>query len=157
MRFKISNLGEFKYFLGIEVIKSNNGIYVIQRKYIIDILKKLCMLDCKPLLLPLDANAKYRPHTSEKIENVQLYRSIVGSLLYATITWPDIPYAVGVLSQFIHEPTNIHLNACGKVLRYLKGTLKNGLVYSYNDGLTLKSFCDANWAGYKCQISTRYS
>ena len=147
MRFKISDLGELKFFLGIEVIKTDNGICLIQRKYIIDVLKKFGMLACKPLLLPLDANAKYQPNIGEKIENVQMYRSIVGSLLYATITRPDISYAVGVLSQFMQEPTNIHLNACRKVLRYLKGTLNFGLIYAQSDGLTLKGFCDADWAG----------
>ena len=101
MRFKISDLRELKFFLGIEVIKTDNGICLIQRKYIIDVLKKFRMLACKPLSLPMNANAKYRPNIGEKIENVSMYRSIVGSLLYATITRLDILYTVGVLSQFM--------------------------------------------------------
>jgi hypothetical protein len=59
MRFKISDLGELKFVFGIEVIKIDNCICLIQRKYIIDVLKKFGMLACKPLLLPFDANAKY--------------------------------------------------------------------------------------------------
>ena len=56
-----------------------------------------------------------------------MYKSIVGPLLYVTITRPDITYTLGLLSQFMQEPTDIHLNACRKVLRYLKGTLNYGL------------------------------
>ena len=112
-----------------------------------DVLKKYGMLGCKPLQLPLDANAKFSPDESKKIQNVQLYRSIVGSLLYATITRPDIAYTIGVLSQFMHEPTDVHLNACRKVLRYLKGTLNYGLFYAYDDDLSPTGYSDADWAG----------
>ena len=146
LRFKISDLGQLKFFLGIKVVKTDVGMHLIQRKYVLDLLKKYGTLSCKPLQLPLDANAKYHRVVGNKIQNVQMYTSIVGSLLYATITRPAITYTVGLLSQFMQEPTDIHLNACRKVLGYLKGTLNYGLFYVYDDDLTPKGYCDANWA-----------
>ena len=111
-KLKLLDLGELKFFLGIEVVKTNKGIWLSQRKYIMDMLKKFGMLACKPLQLLLDVYVKYKLDSGKKIQNVQMFRSIVGSLLYATITRPDISYAVGMLSQFMQEPTDVHLNAC---------------------------------------------
>ena len=146
LRFKISDLGQLKFFLGIEVVKTDVGMHLIPWKYVLDLLKKYGMLSFKPFQLPLDTNAKYHLNVGNKIQNVQMYRSIVGSLLYATITRPAITYTVGLLSQFMQEPTDIHLNACRKVLGYLKGTLNYGLFYAYDDDLTPKGYCDADWA-----------
>ena len=101
LRFKIFDLGQLKFFLVIKVVKIDVGMHLIQRKYVLDLLKKYGTLSCKPLQLPLDANAKYHRVVGNKIQNVQMYTSIVGSLLYATITRLDIIYTVGLLSQFM--------------------------------------------------------
>jgi histone deacetylase 1/2 len=70
----------------------------------------------------------------------------VGALQYLTLTRPDISYSVNQLCQFLHCPTNIHLTAAKRVLRYLKGTLQFGL--QFNKGsLQLNGFCDSDWAG----------
>ena len=147
LKFKISDLGELKYFLGIEVIKTNDGVYLSQRKHMLDILKKFGMLASKPLLIPINVNIRVRPDSGKKIDNVQMYRNLVGSLLYATIRRPDISYTVGVFSQFMQEPTNVHLNACKRVLSYLKGTINHGLFYAYSADLKLEGYSNADWAG----------
>ena len=95
--FKISDLGELKYFLGIEIVKKENELCLSQRNYLLDVLKKFGMSACKPLQIPLDVNSKFTYDDGEKIEDSQLYRSIIGSLIYATITRPDIVHVVGVL------------------------------------------------------------
>ena len=105
------------------------------------------MSACKPLQIPLDVNAKFTCDDSEKIEDSQLYRSINGSLIYATITRPDIVHTVGVLSQFMQEPTINHLKAAKRILRYIKGTINYGLIYDYDANLDPKGYCDADWAG----------
>ena len=144
--FKILDLGEVKYFLGIERIKTNEGIYLIQRKYILDLLKRYGMIGCKLLSQRMEPNVKLEKDNGEKVENVQLYRSLIGSLLYATITRPDISHVVGVLAQFMQSPTCVHLNARRKVLRYLKGTVNHGLFYDKENDLTVTAFNDADWA-----------
>ena len=79
------------------------------------------MSACKPLQIPLDVNAKFTYYDGEKIEDSQLYRSIIGSLIYATITRLDIVHIVGVLSQFIQEPMVNHLKV---LLETFSDTLK---------------------------------
>ena len=133
--------------MGIEVIKTNEGIYLIQRKYILDLLKKYGRIGCKLLNQPIQPNVKLEKDNGEKVENVQLYRSLIGSLLYATITRPDISHLVGVLAQFMQLPTCVHLNAGRKVLRYLKGTINHGLFYDKVNDLTISALSDVDWAG----------
>ena len=145
--FKISNLGELKYFLGIEVIKTNEGIYLIQRKYILDLLNTYGMIGWKPLSQLMEPNVKLGKDNGEKVENVQIYRSLIGSLLYATITRLDISHVVGVFAQFMQSPTCVHLNVGRKVLQYLKGTINHGLFYDKVNDLTISAFSDADWTG----------
>ena len=76
------------------------------------------------------------------------YQSIVGSLLYAAIaTFPDIAQAVAVVSKFCASPTEAHLTAAKRILRYLKGTSDLGLKYTMSDNGTLVGYVDADWAG----------
>ena len=105
------------------------------------------MSACKLLQIPLDVNAKFTYDDGEKIEDSQLYRSIIGSLIYATITRPDIVHVVGVLSQFMQEPTVNNLKATRRILRYIKGTTNYGLIYDNEVHLDPKGYCDADSAG----------
>ena len=95
--FKISDLGELKYFLGIEVVYGKSGIYLMQRKYMLDVL-------FKRLTQPIATNTKLFSSDGEILEDAEPYRGIIGSLIYESITRPDLCY-VGVLSQFMQ--TNI--------------------------------------------------
>ena len=73
-------------------------------------LKKYGMLGCKSIDVPLDKNFKLRADLGAKIDYVNMYRSMVGSLIYLTITRPDLSYAVGLVSQFMQQPTKPHLD-----------------------------------------------
>lgn len=77
------------------------------------------------------------------------YRELIGRLLYLTITRPDITFAVYQLSQFLSAPTDVHLHAAHKVLRYLKNNPGQGLMYSATSELCLNAFADADWATCK--------
>ncbi|GKB52622.1 retrovirus-related pol polyprotein from transposon RE1, partial [Tanacetum coccineum] len=77
------------------------------------------------------------------------YRSIVGSLQYLAITRPDVSFAVNKLSQFMHAPTQLHLQALKRVLRYLKGTIHHGLFLNRKSAITLTAFSDSNWGSVK--------
>ena len=90
--------GELRYFLGIEVIRTPKGIWLSQRQYALDMLSKYGMADCKPIAMPLDVNAKLSAQVGDVLEDVPMYRKIVGSLIYLTITRPDLSYTVGLES-----------------------------------------------------------
>ena len=71
----------------------------------------------------------------------------MGKLIYLSHTRPDIAYAVGIVSKFMHRPQVEHMVAVLRILRYLKGTSNKGVFYAKNDNLDLIGYTDADWAG----------
>ena len=111
VRFQMKELGELKHFLGLEVERTNDGIFLCQQKYAQDLLDKYRMLDCKPISTPMEVNAKLCSTIGKELEDVIMYRQLVGSLIYLTLTRPDITYAVSMISQFMQKPKKPHLEA----------------------------------------------
>mgnify|MGYP000727597148 FL=1 len=93
----MKDLGDIHYFLGIEVIYTPEGILISQRHYMLSMLFKFGMADCKSVSTPLDRTVKPRPN-SGKVCDPMRFRQIIGSLIYLTITRPDLSYLVGVIS-----------------------------------------------------------
>lgn len=128
--FTIKDLGEANFFLGMEVKHFMDGISLCQTQYIIDILEDMKMMDCKCTSTPLPAGLKLAATgTSEQVDH-QLYRRVVGRLIYLNLSRPDIAFATQQLSQFLSHPTSSHWKAVQHLLRYLKGTMNFGLHFS---------------------------
>lgn len=145
--FEMKDLGELRYFLGIEVIRTTNGIWLSQRQYALDMLSKYGMADCKTISMPFDVNVKLSAHAGDALENVTMYRKIVGSLIYLTITRSDLSYIVGLESQFMQAPKRPHLDAVRRTLRYVRATLDYALFYVASVRVELYGYTDADWAG----------
>jgi hypothetical protein len=122
-KFEMKDLGELRYFFDIEVIQSPKGIWLQQRQYALNKLSKYGMARCKPISIPLEQNVKLSANEGDLVEDTTMYRNIVGSLIYMTITRPDLSYAVGVVSQIIQTPRKPHLDVMRRILRYIKHTL----------------------------------
>ncbi|CAN6696244.1 unnamed protein product [Malus baccata var. baccata] len=116
------------------------------KKYVTDLLKETNLLDCKPATSPIDSKLKLTMD-GEALHNVSYYQRLVGKLIYLTITRPDITYAVGIVSQFMHSPTVDHLNIVKRILRYLKGSIGRGILMQNNQSTSISGYTDADSAG----------
>ena len=100
---------------------------ISQRHYVLNLLYKFGMTECKPVTTPLDRNIKIDATSgTAEIEPTQ-YRQLIGSLIYLTITRPDLSYSVGLLSQFMQNPRNIHLDCAKRILRYVSPTIDHDI------------------------------
>ena len=145
--FRMKDLGELKYFLGVEFVRSSDSLWLLQRQYALDVLSRFGMTACKPAQTPLEQNLKLTPDDGELIADSNMYRKMVGSLIYLTITRPDLSYSVGVISQFMQSPRKPHLDAVCRILRYVKGTIMFGLHYFMTSQFDLHGYRDADWSG----------
>lgn len=146
-RFSLKDQGNVNYFLRIEVTHTSQGLHLMQRKYILDLLAKTNMLHANTVTTPMQTTPKLTLHSGTAIENVTEYRMVIGSLQYLAFTRPDISFAVNRLSQFMHKPTDEQWQAAKRVLRYLAGTTTHGVLLRSTNTLSLHAFSDADWAG----------
>lgn len=145
--FEIRDLGEIKYYLGIEINKVN-GIYNLnQQKYIKQLLNKYKMDDAKISKIPIDVS--YGKSSQEvELQNNDGYQELIGSLLYLAInTRPDISTAVCILAQKTSKPSKEDWNELKRVLKYLKGTANLKLFLgNFEERQELLGYADANYA-----------
>ncbi|XP_020417302.1 uncharacterized protein LOC109948529 [Prunus persica] len=118
--FEMKDLGSLKYFLGVEVTRSKHGLFLSQRKYVMDLLADIGMLDCKPADTLIVENHKLGVYVDQVPTNRERYQKLVGRLIYLSFTRPDIAYA----------------SAPGR-----------GLLFKKNSHLDLESYTDADYAG----------
>jgi hypothetical protein len=97
-KFEMKDLGQLHYFLDIKVIQSPKGIWLLRRQYALNKLFEYGMTSCKPISIPLEQNVKLSLDEGNLVEDTTMYRCIVGSLIYMTITRPDLSYAVGMVN-----------------------------------------------------------
>jgi Reverse transcriptase (RNA-dependent DNA polymerase) len=145
--FSLKDLGPLSYFLGIEAHPSPIGLLLSQTKYLTEILNRTHMQDAKPSPTPMASNSTLFNKDSAPFEDPRLYRSIVGALQYATITRPDLSFAVNKVSQFMQAPTINHWSAVKRILCYIRGSLTHGLTVYKDSTSSLHAYSDAYWAG----------
>ncbi|XP_065636606.1 uncharacterized mitochondrial protein AtMg00810-like [Quercus suber] len=145
-QFEMKGLGHLSYFLGLEITHSIDGLYITQAKYASDLLSRAGLTDSKTVDTPVELNAHLTPSGGGR-NHCLIHKRLVGSLVYLTVTRPDISYVVHQVSQYLSAPRSSHYVAVLRILRYLKGTLFHGLFYSAQSPLVLRAFSDADWAG----------
>ncbi|KAJ4760135.1 hypothetical protein LUZ62_070510 [Rhynchospora pubera] len=151
--FSLKDLGDLHFFLGIQITKTPTGIHLNQSKYIYDILHKANMIHAKHSPTPMSTSSSLSKDDSTPFDNPQLFRSIIGALQYATLTRPDITFAVNKISQFMQNPTLNHWAAVKRILRFLCGTIRHGIHLQAASNLDINVYCDADWAG--CPVDRR--
>lgn len=144
---------ESKCFLGIEIEKNNDCIFIHQAAYAKKVLNKFRMFDCNPVSIPADTSKILCSNQTEEVGYP--YREAVGSLMYLAIgTRPDISFAVGNASRFLEKPESTHVNAVKRIFKYIKGTINYGILYDGKFGINFHGYSDADHGG---DIETRRS
>ncbi|GKV52593.1 hypothetical protein SLEP1_g59169 [Rubroshorea leprosula] len=130
--FAMIDLGDTKYFPGLEIQQLNKGIFICKGKYALDILKKFEMENCKAVANPFVQNEKLFENDQETKADSSYYRGLIGSLLCLTATRSDLKFAASYLSRFMFAPSKLHLVAAKRILSYIKRTYELGLWFDSN-------------------------
>jgi len=105
------------------------------------------MLKCKPISAPMEPNTKICAHERKVLEDATMYRQLVGTIIYLTLTRPDISFVVGVMSRYMQNPKKPHLKAVRRILRYVNNMLDYGIMYKRGGECKLGGYCDVDYAG----------
>ena len=147
LEFDMTDLGKMKYFLGVEVLQNLEGIYISQRKYAKDVLERFRMEKSNSVKNPIVPGVRLMKDEEGSKVNATMYKQLVGSLMYLTATRPELMYMVSLINRFMASPTELHLQAAKRVLRYLKGTVDLGVFYRNEGNGELMAYTDSDYAG----------
>ena len=161
-RFKMTDLGELKWFLGMEIKRDydNSTLTINQTKYINDAAEKFDVTEMPKVTTPAVEGVKFTTQdcpkegsAEQKVMQDYAYKSLMGTLLFACHTRPDVTYAVNALAAFMQNPGVVHYLAALRVLRYLHCTSDLGLTYSSKGNGRLFAFHKFNGALHSIKSS----
>ncbi|GKE00672.1 retrovirus-related pol polyprotein from transposon TNT 1-94 [Tanacetum coccineum] len=141
--FEMSMMGKLNFFLRLQVKQMEDGIFFNQSKYIKEMLKKFGLEDSKPMKTPMSSDTKLtKDEECESVDSTK-YRGLIGSLLYLTVSRPDIMFSVCLCARFQEDPKTSHLEAVKRIFRYIKGTTHLGLWYLKGSGKETVVYADS--------------
>nr|GEZ29816.1 putative ribonuclease H-like domain-containing protein [Tanacetum cinerariifolium] len=143
----MSAMGELNFFLGQQVLQKKDDIFLLQDKYVGDILKKFGYSDVRSANTPMDKENPWGKDGPGKDVKLHLYRSMIRSLMYLTVSRPDIMFAVCACARHQVTPKECHLYAVKRIFRYLKGHPKLGLWYPKESPFDLVAYSDSDYGG----------
>ncbi|KAL7582318.1 uncharacterized mitochondrial protein AtMg00810-like [Lactuca sativa] len=148
-QFRIKDLGEVNYFLRLQFGKVAEGLVVHQQKFSQELLALYSMEDVVPVSTPLPHNLKLLLLIDNPLNDPTLYRQLIGKLNFLFHTRPYIAFTVQHLSHFNKTPCQQHYDVALHVLKYIKGTVNQGLFF--NKLSNIEAYCDSDWAA--CPIT----
>jgi hypothetical protein len=153
-KFEMSAMGELKFFLGLQVDQSADGIFLHQTKYVNDLLSRFGMSDTSPVSTPLPVGHGIDMDAQGPSVDPTLYRSMIGSLMYLTASRPDIMFPTCLLARYQASPKSSHIDAVKRIFRYLKGCPDRGIRYPCADSLELAAYSDSDYGGCKTNMKS---
>jgi hypothetical protein len=153
-RFKMSDLGLLKFYLGIEVRQGSDNVRLSLAAYARKILEWADMASCNPCQMPMEAWLKLSKSAAPAVDTTD-YQGLVSCLCYLVHTRLDITFVVGYMSRFMERLTTEHLNAMKRILCYIVGMITYCCHYkSGTEELKLLGYTDADMRG---DVDTRKS
>nr|GEX20643.1 hypothetical protein [Tanacetum cinerariifolium] len=152
-KFEMSMMGKISFFLGLQISQSPRGIFINQSKYALESLKKYGFESCDPVDTPMVEKSKLDEDKVGKATDPSPYRGMIGTLLYLTASRLDLQFAICMCAWYQARPTEKHVHAVKRILRYLRGTIHRGLWYPKDSSVALTAFADADHTG--CQDTRR--
>ena len=153
--WQLSDLGDAGQFLGIAIHRNraNREIFLSIGKLLRECLDDMSMIECNPVKTPYDLNIELRKATENddllNPKDQKMFQHIVGKLFYASNNVrPDLTTSVSMISSYVSNPTKLHWLALKRVLRYVKGSLDDGIVLGGNTPTpVLVGYADSDYAG----------
>lgn len=138
-----------KHFLDVEVKQSDAGFFICQRRYAREVLARFGMEETNAVRNPIVSGTKLKKDEHGERVDETMFKQLVGSLMYLTVTKPDLMYGVCLISRFMANPRMSHWLAAKRILIYLKGTTEFGIFYkrSESNSMKLTTFTDSDYAG----------
>lgn len=145
--FDMTDLGKMRYFLGVEILQREEGIYICQRKFAKEVLERFEMSTCNGVNNPIVPGVKLSKKGGGAVLDTTLYKQMIGSLMYLTVTRPDLTFVVCLASRYMENPTEAHFQVLKRVLRYVKGTTELGIMYKRGGNKGFHAYTDSDYAG----------
>nr|GEV68155.1 uncharacterized mitochondrial protein AtMg00810-like [Tanacetum cinerariifolium] len=152
--FQMSSMGELTFFLGLQVKQMKEGVFISQDKYVTEILKKFRFSNVKKASTPMETLKPLLKDKDGEEVDVHLYRSMIGSLMYLTLSRPYIMFNVCGCARYQVTPKVSHLHAVKRIFRYLKGQPKLGLWYLKDFPFDLVAYTDNDYTGESLDIKS---
>lgn len=149
-KYEVRYSDKLKKFLGAQFEETEHGLYLHLEQYITDMLDKFLESSVKPAATP-ETETKSESDSSLLLRSdVKLYQEVTGALMYVMTTCrPDIAHAVNMLARRMTTPRVCDMESARRVLRYLKGTKRCGLLFRYEEEKRfpgLVAYADSDWA-----------
>ncbi|GJT41225.1 uncharacterized mitochondrial protein-like protein [Tanacetum coccineum] len=145
-KFQMSSMGDFTFFLRLQMQQKKDGIFISQDKYVGEILKKFGFTEVKTASTPIETQKPLLKDENGEEVDVHMYRSMIGSLMYLTFSRHDIMFVVCACARYQVNPKVSHLHAVKRIFRYLKGQPKLGLWYPKDSPFDLVAYTDSDYA-----------
>ena len=146
-KYKMTDTGLARQFLGIDILQSDTGITIHQRRFIDSVLRRFGMEGCNGAWVPLETRPSVTFDPLPAADQ-QTFQSLIGSIMYIMLgTRPDLAYTISALSKFSASAGHEHLQQAKRVLRYLQQSRSVGLAFVQNDDKELLGYSDSDWAG----------
>lgn len=125
--FSMTDLEKMYYFAGVEVIQNEQCIFINQKRYATEVLERFSMVECNAMISPIVLGFKLSKDAGQAVVDETYFKKIIGSLMYLTATRPELVFSVSLISRYMEKPTELHLQAVKRVMRYLRGTIELGI------------------------------